>query len=165
MRYCRHLHTYFCMSIFICLKEIPSLTFWKKIYSYSLFSCFLPEVVSFPEILKHFIMWFVIFFYKLHLFSDRNVKDTEISILYYWAVSFHHRRRKIHCLPKANSKNSLNVSPIVTEELAGKFVKTKIKISLGELIFFWSLTQNNTGSEQPPCLFTPVLPRKKMSLR
>lgn len=76
----------------------------KNFSPYALFSSFLPEFVSFPEILKQFIMWFVIFFYKLHVFPDMNVKDTEISILYYWAVSFHHRRRKIHCLTKANIK-------------------------------------------------------------
>lgn len=54
-----------------------------------------------------------------------NVKDIEISILYYWAVSFHHRRRKIHCLPKANIKNGLNVSPIAREKLPGRFVEKK----------------------------------------
>lgn len=56
-----------------------------------------------------------------------NVKDTEISILYYWAVSFHHRRRKIHCLPKANIKNGLNVSPIAREKLPGRFVEKNPK--------------------------------------
>lgn len=137
----------------------------KKIYiyiPYTLFSWLLPDVVAFPEILKQFIMWFVVFCYKLHLFPDMNVNDIEISILYYQPLSFHHSRRKTHCLPKANIKNSFNVSPTVRDKLAVRFVKKrKIKIFLGELFLYWSLAQGSIGSQQSPCIFIPVLPLQK----
>lgn len=120
MRYHRH------SCIFICpfqKKEIPCLIFWKNISPYIHFSCFLPEVGFFLEILKQFIMWFVIFFYKLHVFSDMNVKDIEISIFYYWAVLFHHRKR--HCWPKVNIINCLTVNLIGRKKLAGRFLKKR----------------------------------------
>lgn len=105
-------------------KEISCLSFWKDISPYILFSWFLPEVVVFLEILKQFIMWFVIFFYKLHVFSDMNVKDIEISF-YYWAVSCHHRRRKRHFWPKVNIRNCLNVNLTGRKKLAGRFLKKR----------------------------------------
>lgn len=68
--------------------EIPCLSLWKNISPYIYFSWFCPEVVFSPEILKQLIMWFVIFFYKLHVFSDMNVKDIEISIFLLLTSSF-----------------------------------------------------------------------------
>lgn len=68
-------------------REIP-LSLWKNISPYIYFSWFCPEVVFFPEILKQLIMWFVIFFYKLHVFSDMKVKDIEISIFLLLTSSF-----------------------------------------------------------------------------